>query len=155
MKIRKAQLKDAEAMAELSKQFWDAHKNIDPLIKPLKKQTIKGHIIDAKKTIKDKNNYIFVAEKDSKIIGAITFFIKINDKYFKEKKYGYLDSATTHKDYRKQGVARELNDFALRYLKNKGIKYVRANVYNSNKIALKAWKKIGFKEQSTNLLKKI
>lgn len=155
MIIRKANIKDAEEIGELSKQFWDAHKNIDPLIEPLKEQTTKSHINDAKKGIKDKNNYIFVAEKDNKVVGVITFFIKTNDKYFKIRKYGYLDSATTHKNYRKQGIAKELNNFAIKFLKNKGIKYIKTNVYISNNIALNAWKKIGFKEQSINLFKEI
>lgn len=153
-KIRKARVSDAEDLAKLYFQFWTPHKNVDPLLEFDKKLTLKNQIKSAKKDIKKKNNHILVAD-NGKVIGFIEFFIKKNDNLFKIKKYGYLNSATTLKEHRGKGVAKALSKAALKFLKSKGIKYVRANVYNSNKVAMKTWIKIGFKPQSTFLIKRI
>jgi ribosomal protein S18 acetylase RimI-like enzyme len=154
-KIRKAKLSDAEDLAKLYFQFWEPHKKVDPLLEFEKKLTLKNQIEFAKKDIRKRSNYIFVAEKDDMVIGFIEFFIKKNESCFKIKKYGYLNSTATHKDYRGKGVVKALTNEALKFLKNKGIKYVRTNVYNTNKVAMKTWTKLGFKPQSTFLIKRI
>ncbi len=154
-KIRKAKLSDAEDLARLYFQFWAPHKKVDPLLEFEKKMTLKNQTEFAKKDIRKRNNHIFVANKDGKVIGFIEFFVKKNENCFKIKKYGYLNSATTHKDYRGKGVAKALTNVALKFFKDRGIKYVRTNVYNSNEIAMKTWIKIGFEPQSTFLIKKI
>lgn len=117
--------------------------------------TIKSEIESAKKNIKKRDNYILVACYNDKIVGFIEFFIKKNKDCFKIKKYGYLNSATTHKDYRGKGIAKALTKEALKFLKERGIIYVRTNVYNINKIAMKTWTNLGFEPQSTFLIKKI
>ena len=155
IKIRKAKIEDTEPLAKLYLQFWEPHRKIDPLLRLDKKITLKSEITSAKKNIKKRGNYIFVAYQKESIVGFIEFFIKKNEDCFKVKKYGYLNSATTHKKYRGKGVAKALTNAALEFLKNKGIKYVRTNVYNSNDIAMKTWTKLGFEPQSTFLIKRI
>jgi hypothetical protein len=96
MKIRKASKKDLKDLAELDKQFWEIHTGMDPFISPSKKLTNKDHLKHAKEIInnKEKNNFYFVSDLDGKVIGAVNFQIKKNDKFFKLKKFGYLDSIT-------------------------------------------------------------
>ncbi len=153
MIIRKARLSDAENLAEMYTQFWEYHKD-DPLIELEKKISIKNQVEFAKKDIIKKNVNIFVAVIDNNIVGFIEVLMKKNDKCFKIKEYGYLNSAVTHKDYRRQGIARVLDDFALKFLRKKNIKYIKTNVYNSNKNAVETWKKLGFKPLSTIMIKK-
>lgn len=153
--IRKAKLSDAKDLAKLYLQFWSAHKKIDPLLELKKKLTIKNQIIAAKKDIQKKNNYIFVAVNNSQVIGFIEFFFKKNDKIFNINEYGYLNTAVTHKRYRKQGVAKKLYSAAANYLKKKGIKYIKTNIYLSNEQALNTWKNIGFIPQSYMMIKRI
>ena len=155
MKIRKAKKGDEKELGELFKQFWEVHKNIDPILVPAKKLASKDYVQQAKESIKENGKYLFVAVESGKIVGFIDFYIKKNDKFFKVKKYGYLDSVVTHKDYRRKGIARGLTKFAINFLKKKGIRYVRAKVDNSNKIALQAWVKIGFKSKNTGLLMRL
>jgi|SRR3989338_3091988 len=155
IQIRKARIGDAEHLARLYLQFWVPHKKVDPLLEFEKKMTLKNQIEFAKKEIKKRSNHIFVADLNEKVIGFIEFFIKKNDDCFKIKKYGYLNSATTDKKYRGKGVAKKLTNASLKFFKDKGIKYVRTNVYNSNDVAMKTWIKLGFEPQSTFLLKRI
>lgn len=153
--IRKAKISDARDLARLYFQFWEPHKNVDPLLEFKNKLTLKNQISAARKNIKKRDNYIFVAEKDEKVIGFIEFFIKKNENCFKIKKYGYLNAVTTEKKYRGKGIAKVLTNEALKLLKKKGIKYIRTNVYNVNKVAMKTWTRLGFEPKSTFLIKKL
>jgi ribosomal protein S18 acetylase RimI-like enzyme len=153
--IRKAKISDAEVIADLYLQFWKSHEKIDPLLEFEKKLTLKNQIEFAKRNIKKQDNTIFVADLNGKVIGFIEFLIKKNENCFKIKEYGYLNLATTDKEFRGKGVAKALTNTALNFLKDKGIKYVRTNVYNSNDIAMKTWTKLGFEPQSTFLIKRI
>lgn len=153
--IRKAKVSDAKYLARLYFQFWEPHKKVDPLLEFKKKLTLKNQIKAARRNIRKRNNYIFVAEKNGRVIGFIEFFIKNNEDCFKIRKYGYLNSATTHQDYRGKGVAKALTKTCLEFLKEKRIKYIKTNVYNINKVAMKTWKNLGFKPQSTFLIKKL
>ena len=81
--------------------------------------------------------------------------IKKNDPFFKIKRYGYLDACTVDKNYRRKGIAKALTKAAIKHLKDKGIKYIKTNVYIKNRSALKAWEKLNFKPSSINLIKKI
>lgn len=153
--IRKAMLSDAINLAKLYFQFWESHRKVDPLLEFEKKLTLENQTKVARKNIKKKNNFIFVAVKDRKIIGFIEFLIKKNESGFKVKKYGYLNLATTHKDYRRKGIAKALTKACLGFLKKKRIKYVKTNVYNVNEVAMKTWIKQGFKPQSAFLIKEL
>ncbi|MEK6983068.1 MAG: GNAT family N-acetyltransferase [Nanoarchaeota archaeon] len=151
----KTKLSDAEDLAKLYFQFWEPHKKVDPLLEFEKKMTLKNQIKFAKKDIKKASNHILVADRNGKVIGFIEFFVKKNESCFKIKKYGYLNSATTDKHYRGKGIAKALTNGALKFLKKKGIKYAKTNVYDANKLAMKVWIKLGFKPKSTFLMKKI
>jgi len=157
MKIRKATKDDLNDLAELDKQFWKVHSGIDPFIEPAKKLTMKNHFKHARKIInnKKKNDFYFVCEINDKVIAALNFQIQKNESFFKVKKYGYLDSITVHKDYRKKGIARALTNFALNFLKKKGIKYVKFHTNWENKNAINAFKKMNFKEKNIMFYKRV
>ncbi len=154
-KIRKAKQSDAKDLARLYIQFWEAHKKVDPLLEFNKKITLKNQIEFAKKDIRKRNTITLVADLNGRIIGFIEFFIKKNEPCFKIKEYGYLNAATTHKEFRGKGVMKELTKAATKMLREKRIKYIKTNVYNSNDAAMKTWIKSGFKPQSTLLIKSI
>ncbi|MFH0870469.1 MAG: GNAT family N-acetyltransferase [archaeon] len=154
-RIRRARLTDTEAIAELYLQFWKPHRDVDPLLKFKRKITLESQICSAKRNIRKRHSYTLVADQKGKLIGFIEFFIKNNEDCFKIKRYGYLNAAATRIDYRGRGVAKALTIEALKILKAKKIKYIRTNVYNKNKVALKTWTKLGFKPQSTLLMMRI
>jgi ribosomal protein S18 acetylase RimI-like enzyme len=153
--IRKARLEDAEQIGKLFLEFWMPHKKVDPLIEMKRKIALKNEIKSARKEVRKRNCHYLVAEKDGKVIGYIEALIKKNEDCFKIRKYGYLNSAAVLKRYRGKGVAKVLTKEILKFLKTKKINYVKCNVYNTNKTALKVWEKVGFKPQSTMMIKKI
>jgi len=153
--IRNAKQSDAKGLVALYQQFWIPHKDVDPLIALEKKMSHKNQILAAKKDIRKRDSHLLVAECNGTVIGYIEFFIKKNEDCFKIKNYGYVNAATTHKKYRGNGVAKALTTAALLLLKKKGIRFVRTNVYHSNDIAMRTWRTLGFKPQSTLLMKRI
>ena len=60
---------------------------------------------------------------------------------------GYFHHLAVKKDYRKQGIARELVDMCTEKLKEAGITRYRVFALDSNPEAIKFWKHIGFEEQ--------
>ncbi len=157
MKIRKARKEDLKDIAELDKQFWKIHKGIDPFIEPGKKLTLKDYAKNANSFInkKEKNKFKFVGELDGKVVGIIKFEIQKNDKFFKVRKFGYLDSVTIHEDYRGKGFGKELTNFALEFLKKKGIKFVKFHTNWKNKKAINVFRKMNFKEKNIMFYKEL
>lgn len=155
MLIRKARSKDVKGIAKLYLQFWKAHPGVDPLITPRKKPTMKGETKAAAKDIRKRNEYYFVADDNGNIAGYIELCIKKNHKIFKVRKYGYINSIVVDRKYRGKGIARMLVNHSARFFRQKKLKYLRLNVYFSNKAAQKVWSKIGFRNESMFMLKKI
>lgn len=155
--MRKAIPCDAEAVARLYLQFWEVHKDIDPLIELKESPTLASQIEEAKRAIRKRTTYILVAvEKETnEVVGYIEFLIKKNKDCFKIKEYGYLDACVTDKKYRRKGVAQKLTEAALTFFKDKGITYVRTNVYNGNEPAQEVLQDLGFNPQSTIMMKMV
>jgi ribosomal protein S18 acetylase RimI-like enzyme len=157
MKIRKAKKEDLKDLAELDKQFWEIHSSIDPFIEPAKKLTSKDHLKSARDFInsKEKNKFKFVAELDGKVVASVNFEIQKNNKFFKVKKFGYLDAITVNKKYRGKGIGKELTKFVLNFLKKKGIGFVKFHTNWENKNAIKAFRKMKFKEKNIMFYKEL
>lgn len=153
--VRKPKLSDAEQLGRLYLEFWEPHQNVDPLLKFTKRLSLKDQVNSARMNLRKKNNRILVAEENNKLVGFIELFIKKNEDCFKIQKYGYLNAAATRKDFRGRGIAKALTNEAFKYLKKKGIVYVKTNVYNTNILAKKTWKKMGFQPQSTIFIAKL
>ncbi|MFO8016865.1 MAG: GNAT family N-acetyltransferase [Candidatus Woesearchaeota archaeon] len=153
--IRRAKLKDSMDIARLSLQFWEAHPPRDPMLELKRKPTLKKEAEQAEKDIRKKNTIILAAEKEGKIIGCSELLIKKNEGIFRVEKYGYINTMVVDRKHRKKGIAKKLADEALKFFRSKGIKYVRTNVYLSNRQAEKFWLGTGFRPESQFMLKKI
>jgi len=154
MMIRKPTLKDKEGLARLYVQFWQAHPNKDPLIAIKKKPTPKNQIKAAERDLRNRNIHLFIAEDRGNVAGFIELLIKKNHKIFKVRRFGYINSLVIGKKYRKKGVGKLLVKKAIGFFRQEKIRYVRTNVYFSNKTAAKAWPKMGFRPESMFMMKK-
>ena len=63
---------------------------------------------------------------------------------------GYIHHLAVKREFRKQGIARELVYRCLKILQEKGITKFRVFVLDSNQEAIHFWKRIGFEEQIYN-----
>ncbi len=63
---------------------------------------------------------------------------------------GYIHHLAVKKEFRKQGIARELVNKCIEILRTKRINKYRVFVLDSNEEALEFWKHLGFEEQVYN-----
>jgi len=150
--IRRARPEDGEGLARLYLQFWEPHRDVDPLIELKGKATYRSHLAFARRDIRNKDNLIFVAISGDRVVGYIEALVKKNDRCFKINRYGWLNSAVTHKDYRRRGIAKALTEKVFEAFEARGIEHVKATVYNSNRIAMRTWRRLGLKPLSTNFI---
>ena len=81
----------------------------------------------------------YVAVREGKIIGTC--------KCSHDGRRGYIHHVAVKKEFRKQGIAREMVDRCFEALKKESITKFRIFVLDDNLEALKFWKNIGFEEQ--------
>ena len=139
--IRKARPEDAEGLAGLYLQFWEPHKNVDPLIGLKGKRDLRTHLAFARRDIKDMKNIIFVAVRGDRVLGYVEALVKKNERCFRIGRYGYFNSAVTDRAQRRRGIAKALTAEMLVLFNTREIEYIKANVYNTNRVALRTWKK--------------
>lgn len=124
MIIRKAEIKDYEAIADFSKKVAMHHVENRPDILKNAPDLSKKEFKD---TLKDKNWLILIAENDEKPVGHCKALIReIGDEYWTPMKLLYIYEMYVDSDFRRHGVANKLLDEAK---KNR-----QRNRCNSNRI---------------------
>ena len=129
MKIRLATAKDAKDVAAIIKR----HSQKDYM----------GYVTFKDTYIRDKmkkNNFFFVAEDAGKIIGCTRASIVDID-------LAEIRTLCVDEQYRKQGIATELMQTALDFLKKEKMRKVVARSKPDNEDALKLFKKFGFVQE--------
>lgn len=146
--IRKANKNDFESYYTLIEEFRD-YNNKEEKIKEfhykLQKKKIKSNFL---KRINDKD-YIFLFLKDNgKPFGFLVGEADDFNKYgyiYNINKTGYLQNIFISEKYRGKGYSKLLINKFFKYLRNKKIKLCTLHLDNYNNIAMKAYKKAGFK----------
>ncbi|MFA5462307.1 MAG: ribosomal protein S18-alanine N-acetyltransferase [Sulfurimonas sp.] len=121
MKIFKAQSSDASELYSLEQKLFFSQNY------PLSRASFYYHI---------KNNMLFVAEIDNKIVGYILVLIK--------RKKAKLYSIGVKEEFRGRKIAQNLLEFTLKELSNIGFNSVLLEVRVDNHEAIKLYKKAGF-----------
>ena len=97
---------------------------------------------------------IYVYEDRGNVCGYVTLGSSSED-YFTKEKNGYIYDIFVAKQYRHEGIARSLIDFALKRMKELGFREVRLNVFAANISARQLYENLGFKDYSTLMSIKI
>lgn len=162
LSIRKASLKDIPTIVNMWKEFMAFYKNTiikqDPKLKPYlrKKKNIESIFKKfVEKHIHSKNGMVHIAEVDSKPVGYSVTFIKHNFPFFYLKKIGYISEIFVKKKFRGMEISSKLKDKAIKWFREKKIKYISIAVYDDNKLAHSIYKKWGFFDYYTDMRKKI
>lgn len=99
-----------------------------------------------------KDNNLYVAKQNGKIIGSIILNHKPESAYEKVRWQIDMDYSNVfvvhtfvvHPDYMKCGVGKILMDYSIQLAKQSGIKSIRLDVYENNIPAIKLYEKCGF-----------
>jgi len=100
-----------------------------------------------KKISSDKNYKIFVAELDSKIVGAATIFIEQKFIY-KGGKVGHIEDVSVRKRYQGKGIGQKIVEVLVGYAKKKGC---YKTILDCSDELVPFYEKIGFKRHSNSM----
>lgn len=162
MQIRKATLKDAQRVSELWTEFHKEHdsniikknKRAAPQMAKRKdaRQQFEKYV---RKCIRSKDSMVNVAVDNGKIVAYSLVLIKKNTPVFEIRKMGYFADLFVQKPYRGQGISSQFRDIAIRWFKQKGLKFMSIMVYPDNTHAHEIYKKWGFFDLHMEMRSKI
>lgn len=95
-------------------------------------------IVDAEKT------EIIVADWNNKIVASGFVRIDKSDDFLTHSYHGFLGFMYTSPEHRGRGIIGKIIEQLMTWASAKGIKEFRLEVYEKNKSAIKAYKKMGF-----------
>jgi len=153
--IRKAALADALILTKMIKDFNRLEEEIEPTFKELDNKKINDLKKDIKRGIVGKHGEFILVAEGKKIVGFIFCETKKRPTIFKIKEIGFVKDLYIVPTHRKKGLGKRLVKEAEKRFKKKKLKYVGLTSLISNKNALKAYDKMGFKEYKKELRKQI
>ena len=154
MKVRKATMDDFEELYRLRLLSKKEELRYSSTLKPLNKskQYYKEYLqLDLTKP----DRVIFVAEENKKIVGAILgkFFKPLRISRYKKK--GHISNLYVDKAHRKKGIAKKLTKKVLEWLKENNIPHASLEIHLDNKAAQNLYHKVGFKNFTVKMVKKL
>ena len=144
--VRKARIDEIDRINVLRKQVNDIHVEGRPdIFKPGFCKELQDHAIDM---INSDWQDIFVCERNSEIAGIISVqYIHKNESPFnKEHSFLHIEEMIVDEQYRRQGVASELMNFAKEEANRRELPRVVLDVWSFNDEAVAFYESIGMKE---------
>jgi len=90
---------------------------------------------------------IFVVEISENIVGMISVYIEEDKKHFRKiKRFAYISDLIIMKEYKDQGITRELLSQAEAYAKSKQVTSIHASILKNHDQGLNGYLRNGFKE---------
>ena len=155
MIIRKATQKDLKSLNELHIAFakHSRRKFCKTLVNP---ELVRNKYLEYyKKKIKQKNCVFFVAEEKGKITGYILGEIEGTGHHHIYKKRGYIHDLFVVERQREKGIGEKLTERLIEWFRSKRIKWIRVDSYINNKVGIKFWNKMGFRDYVLKMTKVI
>lgn len=154
MKIRKATKNDFEELMKLKILSKKEELKYSETIKPLNesKSYYEEYLkIDLKKT----NRAILVAEEDKKMVGMILGQFYKPLRISKYTKKGYISNLFVLKSYRNKGIGKKLIQSLMKWLRDNNVHNISLEIHKDNKAAQVIYHKLGFKDYTIKLVKKV
>ena len=151
MEIRRATVKDTDAINALLRQVLEVHHKGRPDI--FKSDTKKYTDEELEKIISDDSKPIFVA-LDGDIVKGYAFCVfqqYINNNILTDIKTLYIDDLCVDKNFRGQHIGKQLYEYVIDFAKKNGCYNVTLNVWSCN--ALRFYEKCGLVPQKIGMEK--
>ena len=147
---RQAQLSDLPLLAEFLQMLVNAERPFDVTLQ-------EGDLIyyDLKELIERDDSELLVLEKEGRIVGCGYAQIRAAKTYLTYKEYAHLGFMFVLPAYRGQGLNQRLIEALTAWVRSKGVKEVRLEVYTQNTAAVRAYEKAGFKAILTEMRKEL
>jgi len=139
LNIRKAEIKDLDTLKEFEQEIIKFERPFDP---NLRQDPIEYY--DLLELIQRKDAQVVVATVDGEIVGSGYALIKNSKPYMKNEQYAYLGFMYVSPKFRGNRINGKVVESLIDWAKEKKITEIQLDVYAENKIALNAYKRIGF-----------
>jgi PhnO protein len=134
MEIRKIEIGDLDEVYKLLNDLYNNNLKYEIFAKIYKEKVF------------DNNSYYIVAVINGKIVGVLTS--EIQTKLHREKKQIFVEDLVVDKNYRNNGIGKELLQNAIEYAKKQDCEIVELTCYLKNDNAHKFYEDNGFIKQS-------
>jgi len=143
--IRPAKIKDGKAVAALHLEMMRMHRQFGEMfaMNSKSRQIAEDWFT---KVPRRRNNKMWVAEADGKVVGYLWAKLWKRPAIYKEINWGEIADLYVDESHRKQGVAKDMMKEAFKWFKEKGIKTASLYVASDNVVAQEVWKAFKFKE---------
>ena len=122
-----------------------------------KKSVEDGYLDYLLKRVNSHNGKLLVAEVNGAVVGFVSVLIE-NEKdaspCVKMKHAGYVPALAVLREYQKRGIGKRLLEAAEQYVKSQGCEYLALDVTTDN-LAHDFYKKLGYREFTVNMMKKL
>lgn len=154
MIIRKATIRDFEQLKNMKFLSKKEELKYSKTLKPLSKT--KDHYIRYLKADLDSDyRIIFVAVERKKIIGMTLGKFYPSLPISKYKKKGYISNLHIDKAHRRKGVGKKLILRILKWFKENNVPHISLEIHVDNEAAKNIYHKLGFKNYTIKMVKKI
>jgi len=155
IKIKKASLKDLEAIYCLNVALAKYELKFDPVRKkpkkPRKKRGFRCSQEELRKRLKKKDCQFLIAEDKGKPVGFIEGCIKKSPSLYKYPRKGEIGPTFVKREYRNKDIGKKLAKGMLNWFKSRKVKWVQITTHTKNINAITFWKKMDFKEYSIRM----
>lgn len=147
MVIRRATLDDINKIKYLQQELINEHAKLyDSVFYSMQENSADEWLSWATKKLSSREVAIFVAEKDSKMVGYVSGWIEVRAPIYSLRKVGYLSNIYVQQQFRGQGIGSTLNSAMLDWFKKQNVGFVELNVDSRAKGAVESWLKLGYAE---------
>jgi len=146
--IRTATLDDLPILLEFEQQLISVERPMDISLEQHKKI----NYYDIGEFITSDKAQVFVAVNETEIVGSGYGLIKENKAHFSEKKFGHVGFMFVKSEYRGHGIGQLVLQAIFNWFKTKNIRETRLQVYPNNPNAIRAYEKVGFKQNLVEML---
>ena len=129
--IREAKLEDIPQLMKLEKSLFSKWNEFDPIdkinIEWFSSEAHKKHLTDV---LKDNRNKVFVSVNKDNIVGYLKAHLFCRELFL--EKVGYVSELFVEKEYRSQGVGKQLVEEAIKWFKQQKLKWKTTSTHLLN-----------------------
>lgn len=146
LSVRRAKVKDIDQLLHLARALNDHHLEFDAQYFALSDVADQNWRTYFRRMIYSPTSLVLVASHANQIVAYTVAGVKKRAPIFREPAIATIDDLFVQPDYRQQGVARQLVEHVIAWLKqlHPQIRYLDLQVYQANQTAVQAWQKLGF-----------
>ena len=149
-RIREAHPEDVDRLVELWIELMDFHRDRDPFFARANDAHDRfGEFIRAK--MESDEAIVLAAEQGGSLIGFSMAMVRDYPPIFETVRHGFIQDVIVTEGSRRQGVARELYERTLGWIRSQGVSRVELEVATTNPVSQAFWYEMGFRDSIKRL----